>query len=163
LLLTYLSLHFVAVMSYSFFGEERTKVYYYSYTYLYPYFHQDWNLFVPSPKQNFKVLVKYKIHGVERDWQDIFFEINSKHQNNRLRGKEAILLALSNSLRYYSGSVKEESAIESKDENVNYKVLEKMVSKCISNFEGTEPRELEILVGIYSTKSKLSHFHYYKD
>lgn len=141
-----------------------SKLSIYSYAYVYPYFHQSWNLFVPTPKQNFSILVKYKTGSKTQNWIDIFYQLNSKHQNNRLAGNESLMLAFSNALRYFSSSVEETNGIiENKNSNINFVVLEKIISKYLSLKEKTELQNLEIIINIKSVNSSINHSHYYCD
>jgi hypothetical protein len=118
---------------------------------------------VPTPKQNFSLCVKYKTLSKSQDWTDIFYEINSAHQNNRFGGNESILLAFSNALRYYAGSVEEKSeVILDKNSNLNFLIIEKMVRAYLENKENEKITGLKISVGIHSVGSK-PHDHYYAE
>lgn len=65
--------------------------------YTYPYFQQNWNIFVPPPVNNYRLFVMSEnIHCT-----DVFEEIKIQHQSNRLGGSEALLMALSNSIHYF--------------------------------------------------------------
>jgi len=77
-------------------GQKKSKISYYSAFYTYPYFHQNWNLFVPPPGSNYNLIV-YN----DSIKMDIFSEILTKHQTNRLAGYEPLLIALSNSIHYF--------------------------------------------------------------
>jgi hypothetical protein len=153
----------MSVILYSFPGRSTaSKPYILSYVYIYPYFHQNWSLFVPSPKQNFNLYIRYKVSGIQKDWEDIFYELNTAHQSNRLSG-ESLLLAFSNALRYYATSVKEHDEIFSnKNADINFSVLEKMVRAYITDHEKKEIQNLEIIVSIKYIHSTNCHSHYYK-
>jgi hypothetical protein len=117
---------------------------------------------VPAPKQNFSLCVKYKAGSKEQDWTDIFFKINSDHQNNRLCGNESILLAFSNTLRYYAGSVEEKSEmIRDKNSNINFMMLEKAVRAYLQNSEHGNISDLKIMVTIHSIDKNNTHSHFY--
>lgn len=141
-----------------------SKLSVYSYAYVYPHFHQNWNLFVPTPKQNFSLCVKYKSDKGEQEWNDIFYELNSVHQSNRLAGNESVLLAFSNALRYFAGSVPDKSEIiTDKNSNLNFLILEKMVRTYIEKKEKSKINDLKIIVNIRSISGNDPHSHYYSE
>lgn len=97
------------------------------------------------------------------EWTDVFNAILSEHQQNRFAGHEAVLLAFSNSLRYYDFSVAEKSLIEADgDANVNYCVLKKIVTQYIRQKEVTMFQDLEMIIGIHDVERNVKHHHYYK-
>ncbi|MGZ3931501.1 MAG: DUF5819 family protein [Bacteroidia bacterium] len=159
----YLLLHFTAVVLYAFPGRSTTsKSYILSYVYIYPWFHQSWSLFVPPPKQNFNLYVRYRVQGQQREWRDLFAELNAAHQKNRFSG-EALLLAFSNSLRYYATSAKEQNEVFSdKTADLNFSVLEKITEAYLSHAEKSPLANLEIIVRIKYTDAGNDHSHYYK-
>ncbi len=72
---------------------------YYAEAYVYPYFHQNWNLFAPPPSSNYTLFATYNNNGNKTT--DVFNEILIKHQTNRLLGYEPLLIAFSNSIHYF--------------------------------------------------------------
>ncbi len=134
----------------------------YSYAYIYPHFHQSWNLFVPTPKQNFSIYVKYNAGQKTQDWTDIFYEINSKHQSNRFAGNESVLLAFSNALRYFSSSVPAVSEkMEGENTNINFIVLEKIIEKYLNNKEQVQVKDLKLIINIRSISEQKGHSHFW--
>lgn len=155
----YLAVHFTAIFLYALPTNSENKFKYLVFPYVYPYFHQDWRMFAPIPKQNFNVYVKHD----SKDWKDIFYTVNSAHQKNRLAGNEALLLALSNSLRYYASSVEEITKSESDDaSNINFVVLRKIVRNYLALENGTDVKNVEIIIGIKDVERKVKHYHHYK-
>src|SRR5947208_757192 len=67
--------------------------------YSYPFFNQNWSLFVPPPNCNYNLYVYRKED--KSQCKDLFSEILIKHQKNRLKGNQALLTALSNSIHYF--------------------------------------------------------------
>ena len=127
--------------------------------YVYPYFHQSWTLFVPVPKENFNVYVKQD----DQDWEDLFYNIYSANQNNRFGGNEELMLALSNSLRYYASSVSGTSGIEKdNNSNINFVVLKKIIRNYYTNKFGKTPNNLEIIIRTKDVNNGSDHSHYYK-
>ena len=155
----YLIGHFFAVLAYAYPANEGSKLKNYVYPYIYPYFHQSWNMFVPVPKQNFNIYVKYD----GNNWHDVFNEIVLAHQRNRLGGCENLSLSLSSAVRYYASSVKYENSIEVyKGGNVNYDVLKKIITQYLSQKERSAPKKLEIIIRVINSYGHKDHSHYYK-
>ncbi len=102
-MLTYLLVHFSAVFLYSKpFVSEKSKIEFYAQGYLYPYFHQNWNLFAPAPTSNYKLYCRYENNGKQQ--LDVFSEIKIQHQTNRLKGYGPLIVAFANSFYYLETS-----------------------------------------------------------
>ena len=86
-----LLLHFVMVAKYIVAPDFLSKLY------VDPFFHQSWSLFVPPPKENFRIIYHIKDDIKARD---LLGEINSEHQQYRLAGNEAPLIAFTNAMHY---------------------------------------------------------------
>lgn len=67
--------------------------------YVYPFFDQNWNLFVPPPVNNYKLLVCSTTDP--GNGRDLVEEILTNHQANRLKGYEPFLIGLVNSIYYF--------------------------------------------------------------
>ena len=98
------------------------KISYYSSFYCYPYFHQNWNLFVPPPTNNYTLIVYNDSIKI-----NVFNELLIKHQNNKLGGYEPILLALSNSIHYFDKNTILKSGKVTNDKN--FVIVEHFVKK----------------------------------
>jgi hypothetical protein len=77
----------------------QNKFTFFSQKYVYPFFHQNWNLFAPVPDSNYHLLVRYQKNGSQT--KDILNEIVLKHQSNRFAGIGPLVLAFSNSIHYF--------------------------------------------------------------
>lgn len=117
-------------------------------------------MFVPIPKQNYNIYVKYD--GSE--WHDVFNEIVIEHQKGRLRGYENISLALSSAIRYYASSVVSENSIESNDgKNVNLNVIKKIILQYLVRKEERVPKDVKMIIRIKDVKGNKDHSHYYSN
>jgi hypothetical protein len=102
-----------------------------SFTYAYPYFHQDWNLFVPPPSANYRLYAVSEKSGMRTD---IFAEILSNHQSNRLKGWGPLLTGLSNSIHYF-----EKEALENHfyggpvKNNLNFNIMKKIAESYLNS------------------------------
>lgn len=150
----------MAVLLYAFPGKEEYKLKYYVFPYIYPYFHQDWSMFVPVPTQNFNVYVR--MNG--EDWQDVIHDLNMKHQANRFGGNETSLLALTSALRFYSSTIeKEKSQIISDDNsNLNFEVVERIIKGYLVSKDKERLDGMEIIIRIRYVNTSVDFAHYYK-
>lgn len=140
---------------------ERSKTgrsYFLSYAYIYPYFHQSWSLFVPPPRQNFNLYVRYKTKEKRTDWSDLFAELNTRHQSNRFAG-EATLLAFSNALRYYATSAGAESRIFPDLSDLNFSVLQRITEKYLIQKNKEPLHHLEMIVVIHDENGTYAHYY----
>lgn len=161
--MAYLCIHFGAVIAYSYPYKNPAKLKYYVFPYIYPYFHQDWSMFAPIPTQNFSIYLRYELHGERTDWHNVFYETLSNHQANRFGGNEAIQLAYSNALRFYSSSISEKSTIETDDHsNLYFFILKKIIVNKIRDEKGVVPEKVEVIIGINDKPKNFIHYHYYK-
>ena len=155
----YLTVHFLAVLAYASPEALTGKFKHYVFPYMYPYFHQSWSLFVPVPKENFNVYVKVN----SGPWEDVFQNVVMKHQSNRIAGNENLMLAFSNSLRYYVSSVSDKNQVMVDDDaNVNYVVLRNIITQYYRKKSGTEPRNMEIIIVTTNSNKAKQYAHYYK-
>jgi hypothetical protein len=65
-----------------------------------PFFHQDWKLFVPPPRANYRLLLPDE----KGNYRDLLAELRQAHQHNRLAGKGHVLLAFINYIHVFEKS-----------------------------------------------------------
>lgn len=99
-----LLIHFTFIMMYSV-CTPLSKLKTYSQLYVYPIFHQSWQVFVPPPKQNYQLFVRVKENEKWRQWTDVFSDIIQQHKKNPVKGNELLMLTFSNTLRYSSAEL----------------------------------------------------------
>ena len=154
-----LCFHFVMILMYcSPIKIKAQKINFVNNLYIYPIFHQNWNLFVPAPNIERKLFVRYKIKEGFTNWEDILSREIVHHKHNRLLGNEARVLLLSNSLIYELNSMgaKESCVFSSKPSNNEFKVLQFEIEKYVRlefQLKGTINYEL-LLVSAGKTKTK---------
>jgi hypothetical protein len=108
--------HFSCVIFYTTLSSENTsKAAFYSRAYCYPFFHQNWQLFAPTPQVNYKLLATYN-----NKTEDVLFEIVSTHQQNRFKGYEPLLIALTNSVYYFEANASAKNSL--------------MLKQCVKNY-----------------------------
>ena len=92
-------MHFTFVFFYAFPFKAKNKLAFFSQAYVYPLFQQNWNLFAPVPDANYRLFVAYEKSGKQS--VDLFTQIVTQHQTNRLSGCGPLVLAFSNSIHYF--------------------------------------------------------------
>lgn len=121
-MLSYLVIHFTSVFLYSKpFRSEKTKPEFYAQAYIYPYFHQNWNLFAPAPDANYKLYCAFENNGKQQ--VDLFSEIKTIHQSNRLKGYGPLLVGLSNAIHYFEKNALQAPLNGSMENNTSFKVI----------------------------------------
>lgn len=154
-----LCFHFIMILMYFYpIKTKNEKFNFVNNLYIYPVFHQNWNLFVPAPNVERKLFVRYKTKEGFTNWQDILSREIVHHKQNRLLGNEARVLLLSNSLIYELNSMdaKKSCVFNSKPNNNEFKVLQFEIEKYVRlefQLKGTINYEL-LLVSAGTTKTK---------
>lgn len=144
-----LLVHFLGVAIYCLKGQKpNSKLSYYASFYVYPYFHQNWNLFVPPPTKNYR-LIAYNTNIKK----DVFIELLTNHKANRLAGYEPLLIALSNSIYYFEigTNLKNGKVIDDK----NFEII----SHFISNYLYRE-NHLKIILVVVDVNTKKERLYY---
>lgn len=141
-------------------ANEGSKLKGYSYTYIYPYFHQSWSMFVPIPKQNYIIYIRDEEH----DWEDVFAMTLNDHQSNRLNGNENLFLSLVSGVHYYASTVNGNSMIKLDEGCSPYlRVLEKVLVGYMISKHGKRPVQMETIIKIHDVKSNKTYAHYIKN
>lgn len=115
--------HFVFILIYtSPIKSTNSKLVGYSEKYVYPYFHQSWSLFVPTPTTNNILYVKTKSNP---KWQ-VLFPLRLK---SRFIGNDAISLLFSNAIIYELSNLPPESTYyKYKPSNIEFEILNKEIT-----------------------------------
>lgn len=119
-----LAIHFGSVLVYSKpIASKKQKVDFYAQAYVYPYFHQNWNLFVPIPDANYKLFCEFENNG--KQIVDVFEEITIQHQTNRLKGYEPLIVAFSNSFHFFKNTNNYSAILNGPIKNdLNFSIIE---------------------------------------
>jgi len=118
-------MHFTLILIYANpYAKTKQKLDYYAEWYVYPYFTQNWNLFVPPPNTNYKLFVEYEDKGIQT--KDVFEELLIQHQSNRLKGYGPLLLAFSNSIHYFEKNTELQKSLNGPIKNdLYFQIIEK--------------------------------------
>ncbi len=147
-----LLVHLILISSYL------IKPNFYSTFYSYPFFHQNWSLFVPPPTSNYNLYVRY---GNKPETIDVFKELLIKHQKNRLTGYEPILIALSNSIHYFEKEAEGQHFDGGKvDENEKFLIIEKIVKNYLRATVKLKIQNLKIILCVNSITLAKQRFYF---
>ncbi len=127
----------------------------YSFFYCYPYFHQNWNLFVPPPENNYNLYVRFTDKNNAIIQVDIFSEILVKHQNNRIKGVEPLLLALSNTIHYFETENK-----PGLSSGVNFNMIETFAKNYLQHTRHTQIQNLKLNLVVRASDSQKTRIFY---
>ncbi len=147
-------LHFSLLFIYSSpLNKQTTKLNFYSTVYSYPFFHQSWSLFAPTPTKKTDLYVRYFTNNKWSSWANILQNEINKHQHNVMAGNETTVLLFSNSLNYVTNSLND-SLYQKPPSNLNFKVLTYSIANYLKNkFHKTTNTKFEILIISKTTKS----------
>lgn len=115
-----------------------------------PFFRQNWNLFVPAPKSQHYLFVRYKNGDNWTKWKDILGDCVENNRQNKFRGNEAIVLLFSNSLIYVLNKVPVSTLYKQAPGFIEFEVLNHELGRYLAlheNLRSVQPYE----VLIYST------------
>lgn len=152
--------HFATLFIYSKpFPSKITKFDVYANAYAYPYFHQNWNLFVPIPVANYHLYCIYENNGMNT--VDIFSEIVIKHQENRFKGYEALVVAFTNSFHYFSNSTKENSGLNGPIKNdLNFAIIENAAKNYLEWSRETKIKNLNVILVTQQTHTNTQKIYF---
>jgi hypothetical protein len=149
--ITVIAVHFSLLFLYPF------KPNKFSSFYTYPYFYQDWRLFVPPPDSNYKLYAMYENKG--NQVTDVFTEIMYKHQSNRISGTEPLLIAFSNSIHYFEKETTPGKITDSR-EGTKFSLIEKFAKNYIEQTRSIKLNELKVILVVTSTGSPQTKVYY---
>jgi hypothetical protein len=143
-LLGYLLVHFAGIFIYSKpFISEKNKADFYAQAYIYPYFHQNWNLFAPAPASNYNLYCEFENNGKQHI--DLFAEIIINHQANRLKGYGPLVVAFSNSFHYLE-KTSEAKMNGPMVNDINFKMIEHSAINYLEYTRGSTINGLKLIL-----------------
>lgn len=153
-----LCFHFMFILIYSSpIHIKSPKINFLSHLYVYPFFDQNWELFVPAPNEQHMIFVRYKVGNKYSNWQDILSQEIMNQRENKVLGNEARVLLFSKAVIFelikLNGSP---SAIfKNAPTNIEFEVLKHEINQFLkSESNVAEMCEYEIML------TSLQHNHY---
>lgn len=128
--------HFMMILVYCLSKKTDNKKFdFISSLYVYPIFHQNWNLFVPAPNVERKLFVRYATNDNFSDWEDILARENTQQKHSKILGNETRVLLISNSLIHELNALDnvEPCIYNSKPHNNEFKVLQFEIEKYLQS------------------------------
>ena len=150
-LFCFLSIHFIFIIIYcSPIKSSNLKLYGYSQKYAYPFFHQSWSLFVPTPKNKNYILIKTQNKS---EWKILFpINLTSLSKANFI-GSDAISLLFSNALIYELNVLPQKQTIYNlKPTNQEFEILNHEISSYLKQnniINDTSKYEILLLSNTY--------------
>lgn len=137
----------------------KTKTEFYARAYVFPFFHQSWNLFVPPPNSNYKLFVSYEHNGKQHT--DLFSEIVLAHQCNRLKGYESIMTAFTNSIYYFEKYTAQQNAVNGPIANdLNFSFIEHAAKNYLQYKEHIRIQHIKIIVWVEDSQTKKQRIYF---
>lgn len=131
----------------------------FSQRYVYPFFHQNWSLFAPAPDSNYQLFVQYEKNGIQK--KDLFTEIVTKHQANRLAGYGPLVLAFSNSIHYFEKNTILTDKLNGPVAGDNYfEMIEYEVANYLRTTEKITPQKIKLFLVVENVLSGKQRVYY---
>lgn len=114
---------------------------------MYPYFHQNWNLFAPVPHTNYRLFAR--IDSGKSNYTEVMGELIARHRANRLAGYEPLVIAFSNSIHYFEKNCPMQGRVNGPvKDDLYFTILEKATWHYLHYTQriNTEPLKLLLLV-----------------
>lgn len=100
--------------------------------YTYPFFYQNWSLFVPAPLHTKTFFIRYKTATGWTLWRDTGSEVIDRYKKCPAAGSDMMLLLVTNSLHYVCADFTEQSAvINSGNEKPTFQVFKHITDKLL--------------------------------
>ena len=160
------AVHFSLILIYANpYPSNKTKINYYAEWYAYPFFTQNWNLFVPPPNTNYRLFVEYE--DLESDRYriqkkiDVFQEILLNHQSNRFKGYGPLLLSFSNSIHYFEKNTRQQKSLNGPIQNDAYfDIIEKSTLNYIRSTRKIDIKKIKIKLMVQQTDTNFARVYY---
>lgn len=141
------------------FVKERGKLDYYALWYANPFFHQGWNLFIPSPDSNYKLYATFNDNGLQK--VDVFQEALLKHQSNRLKGYGPLVLAFVNSIHRFEKTCGEQKELNGPiQNNLDYDIIKKVVAGYLHYTRNVEDTDLKLVLVVENVRTARVRVYY---
>lgn len=129
------------------FSTDQTKLKLVSNFYIYPFFDQNWNLFVPTPHHNYKLIVTYNEKG--NHTIDILQDAINRQRSNPALVGESVVLSVVSCIHYFDYSVSMSKKLNGPQKNNRYfKMIEYEVNGYLNNILNVRPSEQKICLHI---------------
>jgi hypothetical protein len=149
--------HFVMVLIYvNPFAQGQKRQDYWAQYYVYPFFQQRWDLFVPPVDNNYMLFA-----GEDSVRVNIFREINEMHQSNRFQGYEYILQAFANSIFMFEKNTPLQLKLNGPiKDDVRFKIIEHAAEAYLRKTGRLNKGPVKLMLVVYNVLTKESRVYY---
>lgn len=162
-LTAFLGLHFLLIFNYVAPLKINHSITSASNIYCYPFFHQQWTVFVPTPTKQFDLYIRNGNGTSWQPWINVTKALIKKNRKSILMGKETEVLLVTNAINYLAYDLGDTNRIYANKPNIpSFNVLEQAARNYFRNYRcWKEGKRYEIAVTSASPKKTI--YYYFKN
>jgi len=162
-MLLFLGFHFVFILNYTAPVNAGGKLDAASALYCYPYFHQQWTVFVPAPDKQSDLYIRNGDGNTWHPWQSVSQRFIKKQRQYPLAGRETEVLLLTNAINYVSYDLGEQSRVFHEAPVLpSFKVMERAAKYYFRNYRcRVDGKDYELL--LITQASGKTYYYYFKN
>lgn len=131
----FLGLHFLLLFNYTAPVKTGGKLTSAAIRYCYPFFHQQWTVFVPAPTKQFDLYMRNGNGNTWQPWVNVTQRFIKKQRQYPLEGRETEVLLLSNSINYVAYDLGEGNRVCTHPPDLpSFKVMERAAHYFFRNY-----------------------------
>lgn len=159
-MLLFLAFHFILLFNYTAPVKAGGKVSSASQGYCYPYFHQQWTVFVPAPDKQSDLYIRNGEGDVWQPWVNVTQRFIKKQRQHPLEGRETEVLLITNAINYVTYDLGEQNhTFHEAPDLPSFKVMERAAKYFFRNYRcWAEGKKYELLL---VTKAPGKTYRYY--
>lgn len=162
-LLLFLGFHFLFLVNYTAPVKTGGKLTSISNLYCYPFFHQQWTVFVPAPTKQFDLYMRNGTGKIWQPWINVTQRFIKKQRQHPLEGRETEVLLLSNSINYVAYDLGEGNKVFYEKPNLpSFKVMERAANYFFRNYACWKEGKQYELVLVTKAPGK-TYVYYFKN
>lgn len=161
-LLFFLCLHFTLIVNYAAPVSISGKLKAASSIYTYPYFYQQWTVFVPVPGKRFDLMIRNGEGNKWQAWTNLTSHLLKRREKwTALLGRETEVLLMTNAISYLAGDLGEKDQLFlNRPDLPSFKILEHAARNYFRNFRcWKDGKEYELLL-ITTTHNKTIVYYF---
>ena len=160
-LMAFLGAHFLLIFNYASplkMGKPLSSA---SNRYCYPFFHQQWTVFVPTPNKQFDLYIRNGNATSWQQWINVTKILIQKNRKNIIMGKETEVLLVTNAINYLAYDLGDTNRIYEQKPNLpSFKVLEHAARNYFRNYRcWREGKQYEIAV-VAKSPEKTTYYYF---
>jgi hypothetical protein len=162
-LLLFLGLHFLLLLNYTAPLKTGGKLTSASIRYCYPFFHQQWTVFVPAPTNQFDLYIRNGNGSSWQPWVKVTQRFIKKQRQHPFEGRETEVLLLSSAINYVAYDLGEGSRIFNEPPDLpSFKIMERAAHFFFRNYRcWAEGKQYELV--LVTKAPKKTYVYYFKN